>query len=59
MSTETNISQEVALSVKEFVDSKWDGRDPAVLEGIWLSMQLVSSPKEASTVINYCSFNNS
>ena len=48
---------EVAIEVTEFLKQKYgkDIDDPAVLEGMWLAMQMVGGPRSAAAVINYCS----
>ncbi|WP_153159640.1 hypothetical protein [Zoogloea sp. 1C4] len=46
----------VALQVCAFLQEKgFDGADPAVLEGLFIALQMMGGPAGAANVVGYCS----
>jgi hypothetical protein len=50
------LCMEVASVIVECIAEKYGEKfqDPAVLEGIYLSMQMIGGPRQAARVINEC-----
>jgi hypothetical protein len=48
--------QEVAKAVARFMQKRFGevANSPNALEGMWLAMQLVGSPRRAAETIGYC-----
>lgn len=53
---EPAVPVEVAGEVAKFLIEKYGPHadSPIVLEGLWLSMQMVGGPRTAAAVIRYC-----